>query len=550
MPQLLTQSYWPADTSAPILSMTAGDALRRAAGTAGERTALVEVVPAGMSSLTGSAATDRRWTYAELLADAEACAHWLLSRFRPGEHVCLWAPNVPEWVIIQYGAALAGLVLVTANPALRDEELRHVLQRSRAAGLIHVAAHRGSDMAAAAGRLAGEVRETILLERLADLLAPFRAEAPLPEVAARSPAQIQFTSGTTGLPKGALLHHEGLVTNAALLAARFGQDHDIVVTPMPLFHTAGSVLGVLGCVTTLSTLVLPVVFAPKLMLSAIAGERATVSSGVPTMLSAMLEELKTAEYDLSSLRVMLSGGSPVAPDLHRRVEARFGCPLVTLYGQTELSPAVCATSPDDAGADRAETSGRPLPQVEVRIASPSSGDILPVGEEGEIQARGYQTMLGYFEQPDATEATVIEGGWLKTGDIGTMDARGYIRVTGRLSDMIIRGGENLYPAEIEAALMRHPAIAEAAVFGVPDPHWGETVAAAVRLRAEAGVPDAEELRRHCRALLAPQKTPADWFVVDALPLTASGKVQKFALRERASAEALMRLTTEGGPSHR
>ena len=274
----------------------------------------------------------------------------------------------------------------------------------------------------------------------------------------------------------------------------------------------------------------------------------TVASGVPTMLSAMLEELKAGDHDLSSLCVVLSGGSPVAPDLHRRVEARFGCPLVTLYGQTELSPAVCATGPDDVEADRAGTSGRPLPQVEVRIAAPSSGDVVPIGEEGEIQARGYQTMLGYFEQPDATAATIIDDGWLKTGDVGTMDARGYIRVTGRLSDMIIRGGENLYPAEIEAVLMHHPAIAEAAVFGVPDPHWGETVAAAVRLRPEAEVPHVEDLRRHCRERLAPHKTPADWFVVDALPLTASGKVQKFALRARASAEALMRLAKEGAPS--
>jgi fatty-acyl-CoA synthase/long-chain acyl-CoA synthetase len=544
MPQLLTRSYWPADTSAPLLSMTAGHALCRAAEAAGERTALVEVMPAGASSLTGAAATDRRWTYAELLDDAETCARWLLSRFEPGEHICLWAPNVPEWVIIQYGAALAGLMLVTANPALRDEELRHVLRRSRAAGLIHAAAHRGSDMAAIAGRLAGEVRQTILLQDLASLLASFRTRTSLPGVAPRSPAQIQFTSGTTGLPKGALLHHEGLVTNAALLAARFGQDHDIVVTPMPLFHTAGSVLGVLGCVTTLSTLVLPVVFDPKLMLSSIAAERATLSSGVPTMLSAMLEELKAGTYDLSSLRVMLSGGSPVAPDLHRRVEARFGCPLVTLYGQTELSPAVCATSPDDAEADRAETSGRPLPQVEVRIASPSSGDVVPIGDEGEIQARGYQTMLGYFGQPEATAATVLEEGWLKTGDVGTMDARGYIRVTGRLSDMVIRGGENLYPAEIEAALMRHPAIAEVAVFGLSDPHWGETLAAALRLKPGVEAPEVQDLRRHCRDLLAPQKTPADWFIVDALPLTASGKVQKFALREQASTGMLTRLALE------
>lgn len=541
MPQALTRSLWPADTSSPVISMTAGDVLRRAASSDGERTALVEVAPPGMASLTGAGATDRRWTYAELLADAEACAHWLHSRFRPGEHICLWAPNVPEWVIMQYGAALAGMVLVTANPALRDEELRHVLRRSRAAGLMHVASYRGSDMAAIAGRLAGEVRETILLDDLADLITPFRGGGSLPDVAPRAAAQIQFTSGTTGLPKGALLHHEGLVTNAAFFAARIGQHRDIVVTPMPLFHTAGSVLGVLSAVTTLSTLVLPVLFDPKLVLSTIEAERATLSSGVPTMLSAMLEELKVGDHDLSSLRILVSGGSPVAPELHRRVEASFGCPLATLYGQTELSPTVCATGPDDAEDERAKTSGRPLPQVEVRIASTSGGDVMPIGAEGEIQARGYQAMLGYFDQADATAATIVEGAWVKTGDVGTMDARGYIRVTGRLSDMIIRGGENLYPAEIEAVLMRHSAIADVAVFGMPDAHWGETVAAAVRIKPGCEAPDADSLRRHCRDLLAPQKAPSDWYVVDSFPLTASGKVRKFTLKEQAQSGSLRQL---------
>ncbi|HET9428396.1 MAG TPA: AMP-binding protein [Allosphingosinicella sp.] len=540
MTEWTRMSYAAADRSVPILSMTAGDALRRAADVAGDRTALVELMPEGFASLTGAAATDRRWTYAALLADAESCARFLLSRFAPGDRICLWAPNVPEWVVLQYGAALAGIVLVTANPALREGELRHVLRQSQACALIHADHFRGSDMAAIALAVADEVRETISLSNWPGLIGePAAAELPL--VAPRSPAQIQFTSGTTGQPKGALLHHEGLVTNAAFVAGRLGQDRDVVVMPMPLFHTAGSVLGVLGCVTTLSTLVLPVLFDPALILAAIERERAAIVSGVPTMFVAMLEQQQKDRRDVSSLRATMSGGSIVAPELRRRIEDAFGCSPITVYGQTELSPIVCQTAHDDPPVEKAETVGRPLPQVEVRIADPETNETLPVNVEGEIQARGYQAMLGYFGQPEATAKTLQADGWLRTGDLGIMDEGLYVRVTGRLSDMIIRGGENIYPAEIEAELLRHPAVAEVAVFGLPDPHWGEIVAAAVRVPAGSAPPPADELKGHVRAQLAPQKAPSTWFLVDALPLTGSGKVQKFALRDAALAGELFRL---------
>jgi acyl-CoA synthetase (AMP-forming)/AMP-acid ligase II len=531
-------AYWPKTETPPIWEMTAGDALRRATALAPDRTALVEVVPEGMVSLVGADRTDRRWTYLALLADAEACARGLLTKFSPGEHICVWAPNVPEWVIVQYGAALAGLVVVTANPALREAELAHVLRQSRSVGLITVSAYRGNDMAAIARRLRREVRDIVLLEDLHRLVASAGADDPLPAVAATSPAQIQFTSGTTGLPKGALLHHRGLVTNAAFLADRAGQNQDVVVTPMPLFHTAGSVLGVLGAVTTLSTLVLPVLFEPKLMLGAIERERARVASGVPTMLEAMLQEMSNKPYDVASLKVMISGGAPVPPNLHARMEAVFGCPLVTLYGQTELSPAVAATSPGDAVADRARTSGRPLPHAEVRIADATTGALAPLGGEGEVQVRGYQVMQGYFDQPLETAKATTPDGWLRTGDVGRLDDRGFLTITGRLSDMIIRGGENLYPAEIEAALIRHPAIAEAAVFGLPDGLWGEVAAAAVRIGQGQAPPTPDQLKRHCRDLLAPHKTPSHWFTVDQFPLTASGKVQKFVLRQAAATGTL------------
>lgn len=528
----LTSSYYPADTSPALWEMTTGDALRRAADRAGDMCALVEVSPDNAPSLSGAATTDRRWTYRELLADAEACARWLLTRFAPGDHICLWAPNVPEWIIVQYGAALAGLVLVTANPSLRIEELGHVVGHSNAKALIHAAEFRGTDMDAIA-RAAAPALDRIGIEEVTSAITHYRSGAPLPGVSPHSPAQMQFTSGTTGRPKGALLAHRALVTNAAFVAARIGQSGDTVVTPMPLFHTAGSVLNALGAVTSLSTLVLPVMFDPVQMLRTIEREKATVTSGVPTMLSAMIAEIDRGDYDLSSLRLLYSGGAPVAPELLARVEQRFGCRMMSVYGQTELSPIVCATGYDDTPDDRAGTAGRPLPQVEVRIVRPDTEEPLPLSEQGEIQARGYQTMIAYHDQEAETARTLLANGWLRTGDLGDMDARGYVRVTGRLSDMIIRGGENIYPAEIEAALLRHLSIAEAAVFGVPHPTWGETVAACLRFADGVALPTPDALKDHCRSLLSPQKTPADWFVVKDFPLTASGKVQKFRLSELA-----------------
>jgi len=536
----LTSSYRAADTSRPVWNMTAGDALRHAAEVARDRTALIEAVPAGIASLSGAAATDRRWTYPELLADAEACARWLLTRYQPGDHICLWAPNVPEWVIIQYGAALAGLVLVTANPSLRVEELRHVIERSKAKVLIHVPTFRGSDMTAIA-REAVPALDRVLIAEVATEILQHRCGGPLPGVSPLAPAQMQFTSGTTGRPKGALLAHRALVTNASLVATRIGQGGDVVVTPMPLFHTAGSVLGVLGAITSLSTLVLPVVFDPVLMLETIERERGSVTSGVPTMLAAMMAEMDRKQYDISSLRLLFSGGAPVAPELLARVEQRFGCRMTSVFGQTELSPIICATGYNDTQEDRANTAGRPLPQVEVRIVQPGATAPLPIGDQGEIQARGYQTMIGYYGQPEETERTLLEDGWLRTGDLGRMDERGYVRITGRLSDMIIRGGENIYPAEIESALLRHPAIAEVTVFGVPHPVWGETVAASLRLVFDAPAVTCQELKDHCRSLLSPQKTPADWFVAEVLPLTASGKVQKYILAEQAGRGELVSL---------
>lgn len=525
-------SYWPADTSRPPLDLAAGDALRQAALRHPGRCALVEVVPEGFPTLTGATRTDRRWTYAELLAQAERCAHWMLGRFAPGDHICLWAPNVPEWVILQYGAALAGMVLVTANPALRAEELRYVLKQSRSVALIHVDAFRGTDMASVAEQMLEEVKEAFSLSRWSEVQAS-RPTSAIPVVETRAPAQLQYTSGTTGQPKGALLHHMGLLTNASYVTARLELSDGVLVSPMPLFHTAGSVMSVLGSMVSGATLVLPQFFDTEAVLAAIEREKATVLYGVPTMLIAMVEHPKRAQYDLSSLRCANSGGAPVPPELLRRVQAGLGCDLLSVYGQTEASPIICQTAPHDAPADKAETAGQPLWQVEVRIADPLSGAIMPVGTDGEVQARGYQTMLGYYEMPEATAHAFTADGWLRTGDLGVMDDRGYVRITGRLKDMIIRGGENIYPVEIEARLLEHPEVVDVAVFGMPDPHWGEVVCAALRFRTSQSIPTAVELRDFCRQSLAPQKAPARYFVSNTFPLTGSGKVQKFRLIQQA-----------------
>lgn len=537
----MSPSYWPADTTRPILDLTAGDALREAAREAPDRTALVEVVPDGMASLVGADATNRRWTYAELLVEAENCAHWLLESYQPGERVCIWAPNVPEWVFVQYGAALAGLVLVTANPALRAGELRYVLRQSQAVGLIHADHFRGTDMAAIVREVAGEVRETFCMADWQTMVHGKSRSGTLPVVKPCDPAQVQYTSGTTGEPKGALLPHRGLVTNAYYVATRARLNGGVFVSPMPLFHTAGSAMSVLGCVTTRSTYVLPLLFDPELVLAAMERERGNLTLGVPTMLIALLEQQRKSKRDLSSLRTALCGGAPVPVELLRRVEEGLGCDLTPVYGQTELSPIVCQTSPDDTLEDKANSSGRPLWQVEVRVVDPAGGEILPSGLEGEIQARGYQSMIGYFDMPKATAETIVADGWVRTGDLGTMDDRGYVQITGRLRDMIIRGGENIYPREIEAVLFEHPTVADVAVFGIPHDHWGEVIGAAVRASNPDKPPTVSELQAHCRAVLAPFKLPAEWFICAEFPLTGSGKVQKFRLREQLQGGALTRL---------
>jgi fatty-acyl-CoA synthase len=535
-------SYWPADTSRPVLDLTTGDLLREAAAAAGEQVAVVEVAPSGSASLAGAARTDRRWTYRQLLAEAEQCAHWLLTRFTPGERITVWAPNIPEWIILQYGAALAGLVIVTANPALRAGELRYVLEQSRSAGLFHTAGFRGSDMTAIAREAAAglpELRETFCFADWPDVVQAHDAGGVLPEVAPGDPAQIQYTSGTTGFPKGALLHHRGLVTNARFMIDRTQlPERGAQVSAMPLFHTAGCAMGVLGSAHRRATYVLCQLFEPTLVLTAV--QDGDLLAGVPTMLIALLNHPELDRFDLSRLSTVLSGGSPVPPELVHEVEQRLGVRFTSVFGQTELSPVVTQTSPDDSLEDKATTAGRPLPQVEVAVRD-LTGDVVPCGQPGEVCVRGYQAMLGYFDMPERTAETVDADGWVHTGDLGVLDDRGYLRITGRLKDMIIRGGENIYATEIEQVLYTHPGVRDVAVVGLPDPTWGEIVGAVFVAHADE-VPDAAELHAFCRLHLAPHKTPVRWFATAELPLTGSGKIQKFRLRDQIDQGELKELT--------
>ena len=520
-------SYWPADSTEPVLEMTVGDALRRAAADWPDGVALVEGV--------ADAAERRRWTFGALLADAERVARALLVRFTPGEHVAVWAPNSPEWLLLEFGAALAGLTLVTVNPAYLSAELAYVLRQSRAVGLFLAPDYRGRSLLAVAAQVRPDLpllREVIALAEWPGFVASGDSARALPPVGPDDVAQIQYTSGTTGFPKGALLHHRGLVNNARLFARCLGaRPGDVWLNPMPLFHTAGCVMLTLGPLLTGGGQVLAPGFDPALVLALAEAERATITGGVPTMLIALLEHPDLPRRDLSALRGLIAGGAPVPADLVRRAEAAFGAPLSTVFAQTEASPVITQTRPDDPAEARATTVGRPLPQTEVKIVDPATGATVPVGTVGEICARGYLVMRGYFDNPEGSAGAIDAEGWLHTGDLAAMDARGYCRIEGRLKDMIIRGGENIYPREIEAVLSTHPAVGDAAVVGVPDERWGEAVAAFVR-PAPGQAPTADELFAHCRAHLAPYKTPRHWRFVEQFPQTPSGKIQKFILRER------------------
>jgi fatty-acyl-CoA synthase len=530
MPEFpLANAYWPVQTFTPLRESTIGSILCDAAYRAPNKIALIDGDPAGGER--------RRWTYLALLADAERAARALLQRFSPGERIAVWSGNSPEWVILEFAAALAGLTLVTVNPAYQGDELAHVLGHSEADGLFMADEYRGADLHAILAKVRGRLprlREVTSFGNRDDFTTRAAGNPPLPRVAPSAVAQLLYTSGTTGRPKGALLTHRALTNNARLAfqAVGTGPD-DLLVNPMPLFHVGG-VMFTLGAVSTTATHVLMPRFSPALQLELIETYRATMLLGVPTMMIAMMGHADLAKRDVSSLRRAISGGAVSPPDLVRRIESELGLCYSISLAQTEASCSITMASAADSADDRAETVGRPLPDTEVRIADLHTGETAACGAVGEICTRGYLVMRGYLNAPEATAAAVDADGWLHTGDLGSMDERGYVRIAGRIKDMIIRGGENIYPREIEEVLIGHPAVADASVLGFPDEHYGETVAAAIRPAApDSAVGDlADELAEFCRDRLAAYKVPIRWLITDAFPLTASGKVRKDALREQ------------------
>ncbi len=525
-PAVLTESYWSATDELPVEELTVGGMLRSAVAVAPDRIGLM----AGVHD----PGERRRWTYTRLLDDAERCARALLARFEPGDRVAVWAPNVPEWVILELGAGLAGVVLVTVNPAFQAREVAYVLTQSRSSGIFVLPEFRGNPMLATLESVRPELpelREVIRLDEWDDFMASAPDDTPLPAVTPDDPAQIQYTSGTTGFPKGALLHHRGICNNGkhtALLAG--GAEGAAWLNPMPLFHTGGCVLGTLGALALAATHIPVLLFDPALVLELIESEKVAIMGGVPTMLVALMEHPDFASRDLSSMTTVVSGGSTVPAALVRRIEEILGVDFVIVFGQTECSPVASMTRPSDSAEDKGGTIGLAMPQTEIKIIDPETGETVPVGEVGEYLTRGYHVMHGYFEMPEATADAIDADGWLHTGDLCAMDERGYCTVEGRLKDMIIRGGENIYPRELEDLLFSRDDVAEVAVVGLPDDRFGEVVGAFIRPAPGTEI-DKAALFAHLREHLAPHKTPAHWFLLDEFPLTGSGKIQKFKLRD-------------------
>lgn len=525
---MLTESYASGPSSPEVRNITMGDLVRESAEACPDRTAMIAGVV--------DPAARREWTFAELYADALTVARAIRSSYKPGEHIAIMAPNIAEWVLVELGSAMAGTVLVTVNPSYQPEEIAYVLKQSRSVGMLVLPEYRGNQMLQSVEQIAPEcpeLREVIRLDQWDEFMQRGQDESiELPEVKADDACMIQYTSGTTGFPKGALLHHRGLVNNARhvqhITGIKEGSKH---LTMVPLFHTSGCVLGTLGPIANRLTLVLQEIFDPALALELIETYSIEASGGVPTMLVAIMEHPDLKTRDISSLQAFYSGGSPVPPDMVRHFENVLGIQFSTLFGLTECSPTTSMTHSDDTPDDKANTIGRPMPNVEVKVIDPATGETLPVGEVGEYCARGYNVMHGYFDMPEATAETIDEDGWLHTGDLCSIDERGYTKVEGRLKDMIIRGGENVYPREIEDALFEHPSVGEVAIVGVPDDRMGEVVAAFVRL-APGVETTRDELFAYLRGRLSPQKTPSYWYFVDEFPMTGSGKIQKFELRKR------------------
>ena len=493
-----------------------------------------------------------RWTYAELQDRARRVGRALIaSGIEPGERFGIWATNIPEWLELQFGAAYAGAVVVPLNPLYRASEVEFVLGKSGAAACFVLPENRGASLWEMTLEATVELDHVRLLVPLGeapgvtswqewlatgdsvdeDLLERRRAA-----VHAEDTSQIQFTSGTTGFPKGAELSHGGIVNDARLFAARATLPrHGRHSNPMPYFHCGGCVMSTLGSVATGSAQMPAVSFDPARIARTIEEERCTSVSVVPTMMIGLEEQVARDGRDLSSLEVVVTGGSPVPPEVMNRWIERYGVGINNTYGMTECSPVICATLPADTVELQTTTVGPALPHVEVDIVEPGGTEPLPLGAEGELRSRSAMVMKGYWNNPEATAEAIGADGFMRSGDLAKMDENGYVSITGRAKEMIIRGGENIYPAEIENAIRELDAVADVAVIGVPDERYGEVCAAYLRL-AEGAALTHDQLREQMTGRVARFKIPAHTRVVEELPLTPSGKVQKFKLRELFLAE--------------
>ncbi|MET0545767.1 MAG: AMP-binding protein [Caulobacterales bacterium] len=514
----------------PFLNWSVGALLKDARRQAPDRVALIVPAQEGRA--------ERIWTYKDLLDHAEVCACALLSRFASGDRVATWAVGSPEIIVLQLGAALAGVVLVTLNPANRAVELEYMLDQSGACGIFLSREFRGLDNVATLEQVRAKLpklTQIIYLDQWTDFIAGAKTVA-LPDVAAGAPCLILYTSGSTGKPKAAVLTHNGVVNSGALTARRLNIPAGSVwLNLLPMFHVGGSVTMTLSCIANVGTQILQTQFSPDGMLDALDRYKVTVTMAVPTMLIGVMDSPNCGKANLSSLRAMTVGGTAVAPELVRRVKEKMGVEVRALMGQTEASGTMFCTREGDDEFHVTKSVGFPLDLMEARIASTSDGSTLAHNDIGEICIRAAYRMREYFQMPEKTRDAIDADGWLHTGDLGFMYSDGYVQITGRLKEMIIRGGENIYPREIEDVLSEHPDVAQSAVFGLPDEKWGEIVAAAVLPRA-GKTPNTEALAAFLQERIARHKVPKVWKVVDAFPLNASGKIQKFILQEQFASE--------------
>jgi fatty-acyl-CoA synthase len=527
-----TLSYVHGAGDVPLLGETIGENLRRTVEKAGECEALVV------------RHQSYRASYRELWKQTGRSARGLLARgVRKGDRVGIWSPNRYEWVIVQYATARIGAILVNINPAYKAAELAHALNQSGTRVLLLARSFRGTDYVSlleeVRARCPGLEQSLVFEESWESLLGEGDAvsEAQLGECEAGlqfdDAINIQYTSGTTGLPKGATLSHHNVLNNGYFIGAalRYSQ-RDRVCIPVPFYHCFGMVLGNLACTTHGACMVVPgESYDPVAVLETVQAERCTSLYGVPTMFIAELDHPRFAEFDLSSLRTGIMAGSPCPIEVMKKVQSLMHMDEVTIcYGMTETSPVSTQSRIDDPLDRRVSTVGRVHPHVELKIVEPASGAIVVRGTPGELCTRAYSVMLGYWNDPSATQAAIDEARWMHTGDLATMDDEGYLKIVGRIKDMIIRGGENVYPREVEEFLYTHPDVSDVQVIGVPSEKYGEEVMAWVKAK-EGRIVTGEQLAEYCRGQIATYKIPRYWRLTDAFPMTVTGKIQKFRMRE-------------------